>query len=325
MNQSRLSFLGSMLLLASNPLQAQSAPLVADPAIQVPDSSGGFDFLKIDEANHRLLANHTGNSTLDVFDLTDGKLLKDIKTGKAQDVAVDASAGKCYVSVSKEQKVAIVDSISLEVTSEIKLDGPADAIALDPVRHQLYVGHDDEKDLWVFDMKESKLIATIAIAAGPEVVVYDAASDRVFQNIKTNDTVLAIDAKTHTVHDTWPTAPAKAPHGLAYNPVTHHLFCAGTNGQLAVLDSESGKAVDSVEISKGVDQIVFDIFTHRVYCACGSGKISVVEDSATGVKPLGDVDSAPGAKTLACDQKSHAVWIAYADKSASYIRCFQQK
>jgi DNA-binding beta-propeller fold protein YncE len=174
-------------------------------------------------------------------------------------------------------------------------------------------------------MKESKLIATIVIAAGPEVVVYDAASDRVFQNIKTNDTVLVIDAKTHTVHDTWSTAPAKSPHGLAYNPATHHLFCAGTNGQLVVLDSESGKTFGSVEIAKGVDQIVFDAFTRRVYCACGSGKISVVEDSATGVKSLGDVDSAPGAKTLACDPLSHAVWIAYADKSSSYVRRFQQK
>ncbi len=309
-------------LIACAPLCIHAAPLSPETPIQVPDSSGGFDFLKVDEAGHRLLANHTGNGTLDVFDLADGKLLKHIPTGKAQDVAVDSAAGKYFVSVSKEQKIAIIDSAKLEVIGEIKLDGPADAIALDPASHLLYVGHDDEKDLWVVDTRLGKVTATIAIPVGPEVIVHDPAGARLFQNIKTNDSVLVIDAKTNSVRETWSTAPAKSPHGLAYNPANHHLFSAGTNGILVVLDSESGKSLGSMEIAKGVDQIVFDSASKRVYCACGSGKISVGEDSETGLKSLGDVDSAAGAKTLACDPQSHAVWIAYSDKKASYIQRF---
>jgi DNA-binding beta-propeller fold protein YncE len=327
MSQTHKLFFGVLTLglLVSSPLRAGAAPLTADAPIQVPDSSGGFDFLKIDAAKNRLLANHTGNNTLDVFDLTDGKLLKHIPTGKAQDVAVDDAGGNYFVGVSQEQKIVIIDSTKLEVTSEIKLDGPADAIVLDPKRHQLYVGHDDEKELWVLDMAEKKLTATIAIPPGPEVVVYDAAADKIFQNIKTNDTVLTINPETHAIVQTWSTAPAKSPHGLAYNPSNHHLFCAGTNGKLAVLDAETGKAVGSVDIAKGVDQIAFDPSNQRIYCACGSGKISVVEDAATGPVSLGDIDSAPGAKTIACDPKTHAVWIAYASKAASFIQRFQVK
>jgi hypothetical protein len=35
----------------------------------VPAIKGKFDYLQVDEQFHRLLANHTGNGTLDVFDL----------------------------------------------------------------------------------------------------------------------------------------------------------------------------------------------------------------------------------------------------------------
>ncbi len=318
--------LTSALLVASvSSLHAGEALLVADAPIKVPDSSGGFDFLKIDAARNRLLANHTGNNSLDVFDLADGKLLKHIPTGKAQDVAVDGEAGTYLVGVSKEQKVVVVDAEKLEVLREIKLDGPADAITFTPKQHELYVGHDDGKDLWVISPHENKVITTIAIAEAPEVVIYDAASDRIFQNIKSNATVLVIDPMSHQIKETWSTAPATGPHGLAYNPATSHLFCAGANGKLAVLDAKSGKNVGSVDIAKGVDQIVFDSDQQRVYSACGSGKICITQDSASGPKSLGEVDSPRGAKTLAYDAKAHAVWVAYADGSGSYIQRFRVK
>ncbi|MEO5915249.1 MAG: hypothetical protein ABIS50_13525 [Luteolibacter sp.] len=318
--------LAAALLVASVPsLYADEALLVADAPLKVPDSTGGFDFLKTDATRNRLLANHTGNNSLDVFDLADGKLLKHIPTGKAQDVAVDEEAGTYLVGVSKEQKVVVIDAEKLEAIREIKLDGPADAIVFNPKKHELYVGHDDGKDLWVVSPRENKVSATIAIAEAPEVVIYDAASDRVFQNIKSDATVLAIDPETHQIKETWSTAPATGPHGLAYNPLTNHLFCAGANGKLAVVDAKTGKNAGSVDIAKGVDQIAFDADQQRVYSACGSGKICIAQDSPSGLTSLGEVDCPHGAKTITYDAKARAVWVAYADASGSYIQRFHVK
>lgn len=322
----RSRYVAAILLLAgSSTLHAGPPLLVPEPPIKVPDSAGGFDFLKIDESKNRLLANHTGNNSLDVFDLTDGKLLKHIPTGKAQDVAVDTGCGTYLVGVSKEQKVVVVDATRLEVIHEIPLDGPADAIAFNPKKHELYVGHDDGRDLWVIDTHENKVTGTITIEEAPEVVIYDSASDRVFQNIKSDATVLAIDPGTHLIQAKWSTAPAAAPHGLVCNPATQHLFCAGTNGKLAVLDGRTGENSGSVDIAKGVDQIAFDPTTQRVYSACGSGKICIAQDSPTGVESLGEIDSAPGAKSIAYDAKAHAVWVAYANDKGSYIQRFLVK
>jgi YVTN family beta-propeller protein len=314
-------FLPILLVALSAPLaRAAEAPLVMEPAIVVQDSKGGFDFLEVDEANHRLLANHTGNNTLDVFDAGTGKLIKHIATGKAQGVAIDPVGGKYYVAVSREKKVVIIDSKKLEKTGEVALSGPGDAIVFNPKNGCVYVGHDDGTDLWVIDTKTEKITATITIAEGPEYVLYDAESDRVFQNIKSNDTLLAIDPVSNTIKATWPTAPARHPHGLAYNPKTHHVFCAGANGKLAVMDSKTGKVLSTADIVSSVDQIAFDPGKNRLYCASSSGQVSVLEETADGMKNLGTVKTAPGAKTITFDPKTHAVWIAYADKEAAYVR-----
>src|SRR5436190_4367275 len=128
-----------------------AAPLVADSPIVVPDSTGGFDFLQVDATGRRLLANHTGNGTLDVFDLDSGSLLKHIATGKAQGVAMDGAAGKYFVSVSKEQILVIIDAKTLNKTGEVKLGGEADAITFDPKNHCAYVDHDHAPEVWVGD------------------------------------------------------------------------------------------------------------------------------------------------------------------------------
>jgi YVTN family beta-propeller protein len=291
-----------------------------EPAIVVPGSKGGFDYLQVDEANRRLLANHTGNNTLDVFDADTGKLIKHIATGKAQGVAIDPVAGKYFVSVSREKKLVIIDSKTLEKTGEVALGGPGDSLVFNPKNHCVYVGHDDATDLWVIDTHAEKITATIPIAEGPEYVLYDDESDRVFQNIKSNDTLLVIDPAANKVTETWSTAPAKHPHGLAFNPKTHRLFCAGQNGKLAVMDSKSGKVLGTADIVNGVDQIAFDPGKNRIYCASSGGQVSVLEETADGAKNIGNVKTAPGAKTITFDPKTHAVWIAYADKEAAYVR-----
>src|SRR5258706_13951385 len=97
-----------------------AAPLKLEEAIIVPDSKGGFDYLQVDDAKRRLLANHTGNNTLDVFDVDSGKLTKQVKTGKAQGGGGDAEGGKYYGRGSRGEGMVIVESDVLEKPGEGK-------------------------------------------------------------------------------------------------------------------------------------------------------------------------------------------------------------
>jgi DNA-binding beta-propeller fold protein YncE len=304
-------------VLALCPLHA-AEPLVAETPILVPNSKGGFDFLHIDAARRRLLAAHTGNGTLDVFDLDTGKILRQVPTGKAQGEAVDEAGGKYYVSVSAEKIVAVVDAETLEKKSEIKLPGEADDILFNPKNRCLYVDHDHGTNVWVIDVKTEKITGAISIPETPECLVYDPSSDRVFQNVISDNSLHVIDPAGATVKEHWPLAPAAKPHGLAIDVKTHRLFSAGNNGKLVVIDSTNGKIIATVDIAPGTDQVAFDAGNQRVYCGCGNGVISVVQETESGATLLGNVKTVGTGKTLAVDPKTHAVWTAYFDKTNCY-------
>jgi DNA-binding beta-propeller fold protein YncE len=297
---------------------SQAPPLVAQPAVVVPGGPGGFDYMQVDAPLDRLLAAHTGKNALAILNLATGALISQVETGRAQGVAVDVEDNKYFVSVSREQRVAIIDRKTLAKTGEIPLAGPADAIVFNPKNHCVYACHDDGTHVWVIDGRTDRLTATVTIPEGPEYIVYDPVSDRVYQNIKGNDTVQVIDPSTNAVTEHWSTAPATAPHGLAVEGRTHRLFSAGANGKLSVIDARSGKNLAVVEIAPRADQIAFDAPRRRIYCAC-RGTLSVVEVTEDGARSLGNLAVPAGVHTLAVDPKTHAVWVSYADASESYV------
>ncbi len=306
------------LVAATTAIQA-GAPLTAGTPIPLTGTKGGFDFLEIDAPKRRFLADHTANGTLDVIDLETGKLTKSVPTGGAQGVTVDEKGGRYLVSVGKEKKCVIVDRETLAVTGEIPLGGEGDSISWNAKSGRAYIGHDDGKEFWVVDPASKAITATIEIPEGPEYTLGDATGDRVFLNIKSNDTVLVIDPVKSTIASTWTTKPAVKPHGLAFEAKTNRLFAAGVNGQLAIIDAATGKNLGSVKIAPNIDQIAFDAEWRRIYCASRDGIMTTVQVTDAGAESLGDVKTAKGAKTVAVDSQSHAVWTAYAEGTAAFV------
>jgi DNA-binding beta-propeller fold protein YncE len=255
-----------------------------------------------------------------VLDLASGALVRHVDTGRCQGVAGDfgGRGGKYFVSVSREQKVVILDRGTLEKRKEISLTGPADAIAYDSENKRAYACHDDGTHVWVVDGPSEQLAATIDIPEGPEYIVYDRETKTIFQNIAGKNLVISIDPSSNKVVKQWPSDPATTPHGLAVDGRAHRLFTAGSNGKLAVIDFESGKLLGSVDIAPRVDQIASDPQRRRIYCAC-RGAVSVVEETAEGAKSLGNVEVPAGVHTIAVDPRTHAVWVSYSDTKDSYV------
>lgn len=317
----RVAFAALLLTLGALPVCADSAPLTPHDPIVVPGGPGRYDYMIVDAPLHRLLAAHTAAKCLVVLDLKTKKVLASVPVGTAQGVAVDAADNKIYVGCSADQFVGVVDRKTLKKTGEIKTGGPVDAICFNPHNGMLYAGHDDGTQVWVIEGKTDKLVGAVEIPGAPEYVVYDPAGDRVYQNIKVNDTVQVIDPAKNVVESVWKTDPARSPHGLALDTKTQRLFSAGKNGKLAVLNMKTGELIASVDIGPGADQIAFDPGNQRVYCAC-AGTISVVQETAGGAKLLGNVSSPSGAHTIAVDPQSHAVWVCYTDGKESFLKEF---
>lgn len=317
------SLLCLTLLLGVAPSSRAADLLTAGTPIVVPEAHGRFDFLAVDLEGRRLLAAHTGNASLDVVDLDHQEIVKVIPTGNAQASAVDARGKRYFVATSKPPQLVIVDSAKLEVTGKVPLDGPADLVACNAKTGQAYVDHDDGKEIWVVDPAEQKVAATVALPSdSPEDLGFDYSWQRLFQAMKTGSIIAVIDVASGKVTETWPTAPAQAPHGMAMLPEIDALLVAGGNGKLVLMSQKDGHVLASTDIPPKVDQIAYDRDLHQVYCASGTGKIAIVKLDDGKLTPLGEVASSQGCHSIAVDPKTHTVWVAYAKGDSSVIQPF---
>jgi DNA-binding beta-propeller fold protein YncE len=304
---------------------AAEGPLRAHPPIEIPESRGNFTSLAVDDEKRRLLLAHTGNGTLDVVDLNTEKLLKQIKTGSAVGVAVDAKRNRYYVSVDREEKLVFIDRENLEVVAELSLPGPADALVPGPAGvNRLFVCRQDGEQLWVIDPEARKIVSTLPVPFGPRAIAAEDATSRIYVSTTTDDSIQVISAADNnsTIGGAWLTTPARKARAMALDARGKRLFVAGVNGRLAVLNSDDGKLLHSLNLATGVEKVAFDPGKERLYCPSASGRMTVFDTSNSAVRPIGDVATANGAKSVAVDLKTHAVWVGYYEAGKCYARKF---
>jgi hypothetical protein len=304
-------------------LSAWSASLSPGEPVLLEKTGGKFDFIRVDIAKNRLLLAHTGNKSLDVFDLESKRLLKSVATGAAQDCAIDAKNDRYYASVSDPPRMAIVDATSLEMAGEIALPAAADLIAFNTANGRAYVCNDVSPELWIIDPAARKILTTITLSGkGMEDLSFDPGNYRLYQVVMDANAVVLIDPSNNKVLETWSSAPATNPHGMALIPQSDHFLVAGGSGKLVLMDRSNGRVLSSAEIAPRVDQMAYDPPSHTAYCASGQGKISIVAVDGAKLTALGEVTSAPGCHSIAVDPKTHTVWIAFSKGDESFVQPF---
>ena len=311
----RLFFI-AVLATTTQPLFA--AALAPQPPVELTGTHGKFDFIKVDEANRRLLACHTGNGSLDVIDLATSRLLKSIPTGAAQGVAIDDKGGRYFVSVSKPPQLVIIDAAKLEATGTVSLPGPADVCAYSAALNRVVVDNDEKPEQWWIDPDAKKIVKTVTYpGVGMEDLAFNDDGTVLVQNLKDSNSLAVFDPNKAAVVNQWPTAPADKPHGLAIFG-HNEVFIAGGNGKLVLLDYQTGKVVTSTDIAPRVDEIAYDSDSGNVYCSSGTGVISAMTKGNIAEA----IPSAQGAHSIAVDSKTHIVWIVFAKGDKAYVQSF---
>jgi DNA-binding beta-propeller fold protein YncE len=317
-----LSLACSSILATFHPLSAADS-LTSGQPVELTGTRGKFDFIKMDPANHRLLACHTGNGSLDVIDVATSKLIKSVPTGAAQGVAVDDKGGRYFVSVSKPPKLVMIDSTKLEVIGEVPLPGPADLVAYHLKSNRVFVCNDEKPELWVIDPVAKTILSTLILpGGGMEDLSFDAKGTYLFQNLKDTSELAKVDPKEGKVVTKWSTSPADKPHGLAMVSGTNTVLVVGGTGKLSLMSLTTGRVLASTDISPKVDEIAYDPALQRVYCASGLGTISVVAVDRNKLTTLAPLPSSPGAHSIAVDPQTHTVWIAFAKDGKAYVQAF---
>jgi DNA-binding beta-propeller fold protein YncE len=293
--------------LFAGKMQAQeSAPLKLVQTFKLPvDVKGNFDHFAIDLAGNRLFATPEAYKAVLVFDLKTGKLIHKI-TGieKPHAILYREDLKRLYVTDGDAGDVKIVDSDSYAILSSVKLLEDSDSIGYDAVTKYLYIDngggdvHQTYSMLSVVNTTAGKKVADIKVDGDTlEAMVLEESSNRIFLNNKAKSQVDVIDREKRTLITSWPITLAKTNVAMAYDEANHRLFVACRSGGIVVLDTQSGKEITVLAITKGVDDLVFDPASKRLYASC-DGDASVYEQTSPDkYKLLGKVPTGPLART----------------------------
>jgi DNA-binding beta-propeller fold protein YncE len=148
-------------------------------------------------------------------------------------------------------------------------------------------------------------------------MVLDKSGSRIFLNNKAKSQVDVIDREKRTLIASWPITLAKTNVAMAYDEANHRLFIACRSGGIVVLDSQSGKEITVLPITKGVDDAVFDAASKRLYASC-DGDVSVYEQSSADTyKLLGKVPTGPLARTALLVPQLNRYYVAVPQHGAT--------
>lgn len=282
------------------------------PAGEIPIGGlGRFDYLAVDSPAKRLYVSH--GTEVVVIDTTTNKVIGKIAdTPGVHGIAI-APNGKGFITVGQENKVAIFDLKTLQVSMRVDTGANPDAIVYEPTNKEIYSLNHTGKSVTVIDSASGKVTATIPLSGVAESGATDSALGRVYVNIEDTGAVDVIDIKTHKVVANWKVAPAEEPTGMAIDPVRHRLFVGGGPSQV-MLDGSTGKVVASAKICDGTDATFFDTAASTSMSSCSDGHISIIKigpgDTMTVTQTL---ETKRGARTMALDPVTHKIYTAAQD------------
>jgi len=272
-----------------------------------------FDYITVDSTARRVYLSH--GTEIKIIDADTGALIANI-TGLKQThgVALAKEFGRGFISDGAEGKIIIFNLQTLKVTGEAKADTDADCVIYDPFSKRVFVMNGDPHSSTVIDAKGGGLVGTIDLGGGPEFAVADG-SGTVYVNLEDKSELVAIDSNSLKIKSRWPVAPAGAPTALAMDVPHHRLFSAGRNPQmLVVLDSESGKVLQTFPISAGVDAAAYDTETALLFISTREGMLHIFhEDSPSQFSEVETLKTEYGAKTMGLDNKTHNIFVDTAD------------
>jgi DNA-binding beta-propeller fold protein YncE len=272
---------------------------------------GGWDYLSVDSAAHRLYVSHA--TKVVVIDTQLNKVVGEIgDTPGVHGFAVAPDLGRGFASNGRENKASIVDLKTLQTIQKVDTGENPDAILYEPAHHEVYTMNGRGKSATVFDARSGKVVATIPLEGKPEFAQEDAAAGKVFVNIEDMNAIKVIDIATHKVTATWPIAPGEAASGMAFDATNHRLFIGCDNKLMLMIDSTNGSVVYSVPIGEGVDSNWFDPGTKLAFSSNGeAGTVTIArEESPSLLKIVQTLKTHRGGRTMALDPATHAIYVA---------------
>jgi YVTN family beta-propeller protein len=308
-------------------VRAADPPLRQTTTIPLEGVKGRIDHMAIDPAGKRLFVAALGNNSVEVIDLSAGKVVRHLTAiAEPQGVAYLPDTKTLVVASGQDGKCRFYDGESLELKSAADDLDDADNVRSDG-KH-VYVGYGSGAGgaLGIFDTA-GKRAGSVKLAGHPESFQLESATPRVFVNVPSAKLIEVVDRATRTVVARWPVADAEANFPMALDEPNHRLLVACRKpAKLLVYDTETGKPSANIGICGDADDVWLDAPAHRIYVTGGEGSVSVIEQSgADRYREIAKVPTAPGARTSFFDRAARRLYVALParDGKTAEFRAFE--
>ena len=266
--------------------------------IPLPGVSGRIDHMAVDFRRGRLFVAELGNGSVDVVDLAAGKAIHRIVGLKEpQGVGYSPQADVIAVASAGDGSVRLFKGQDFSPVGVVNLGEDADNVRLDTRTGQLVVGY-GSGGLAVLDPAGRSVLGTSRLPAHPEGFQLDPSTRRAFVNVPDAGQVAVVDLAAGKQVASWRIPGLKANFPMALDVAGAVLATVFRNpSRLALLDTKTGAMTANLQVCGDADDVFFDAKHHRLTVSCGEGAVDVVQQDATGYRPLARVPTRPGART----------------------------
>jgi YVTN family beta-propeller protein len=273
---------------------------------------GGWDYMALDGKTRLLYVTH--GSAVEILNVATGVKGQAI-TGLqgVHGVAFAPERNRGYISNGRGNSVSVFDLKTHKVLQEIPSTGQnPDAVMYDAFSGRVFTFNGRTANATAIDAATNKPVGTVDIGGKPEFAVTDG-KGTIFVNNEDKSEVVAFDAQSLLVKTRWSIAPGEGPSGLAIDLKNKRLFTV-CDKVMVVSDFINGKVVATIPIGGGPDAVRYDPGTGLVFTSNGEGTLTVVkQESANKYMVLETVPTAPRARTMELDPKTHHVFVVTAE------------
>jgi DNA-binding beta-propeller fold protein YncE len=273
-------------------------PLRLEKTIPLPAVQGRIDHMSIDLKNQRLFVAALGNDTIEVIDIRAAKRMHTISgVREPQGLLYVPDVDRLYAANAKDGTLRIFDAMSWKLLQTIELGDDADNIRYDAARKHIYVGYGSGA-LGELD-PDGKRIADIKLDAHPESFQLEQNGPRIFVNLPHSEKIAVIDRQKQSIIATWQTGRARGNFPMALDEPDHRLFViCRSPAQMIVLDTTTGKVIQTLPCVGDSDDVFYDRERKRIYASGGEGAVWVYQQQdADHYKELARIATVKGART----------------------------
>ncbi|MEO6759890.1 MAG: YncE family protein, partial [Saprospiraceae bacterium] len=184
--------------------------------------------------------NHNGNSAT-VIDAASNKVLATIPLAGSPEFAVSDGQGKIYVNIEDKNSLAVIEAKSGKVLQTWSLSPGEEpsGLAFDVKNQRLFAVCSNHK-MVVVDAKTGKVVQSMAIGDGPDGVVFDPGTRRIYSS-NGDGTLTVIEEMTPDKYRVVTNVPTqKGARTIALDPITHCLYLPTADREAAVGNARPG-------------------------------------------------------------------------------------